>query len=811
MPWNATPGLNLTKILTGVLSHCATLHTLGLALPFPSHGRDAGMAPYNWAGDGAADSGNPFQPLHSVHHSDDEPPYPRQLPARPHNPAVPSTKAMTPAPTYRPPAFPQASHTGSHPTPAPGHGWFEPPKVRIRSASVAHSSSMYSAPPDWLPEPHPRDRPPFAPPYGAKDPLRPGYAAPMFPNMMRSAYPSRLAESEAPESTIAGFEPVPVARPGNLTTSKELQYKDLGDAEIRLVRILPERMSALRCELVHASLDKPPKYVAISYAWGDTSDTQTIQVDGTNMTISSSLFGALKTLRKKSGAVTVWADALSINQDDGEERTRQIQLMKDIYAKAQSVAVWLGPESEASGLAMRLLSHVAHRGDSPAYIKELIASKARRREFEAVVRLFERDYWRRLWIVQEISNAKTVDVYCGTTRLPFNVYKTASKVFLRHKEDIATQFPPPNLDSPPQSLTRSRLPYVDILMRHGPGSLPELTPLPSPEETSLLKILRSCRSRHASVPHDKVYGILALLPDEVRDNFKPDYCLSLRDICINVVDYLVTTTERLDVICDAIHFPPHNSTSNLPTWAPDWSHIAQTESISANHNFRASGSTKAKWSFKDLRSKLSVSAIFIDVIKSRGVAVGALCTEDDYLMAFMHWRALLIGDCEPKDKEHHSALREALCRTLCLGQIPSQYKDPRKWSRVCYQAFAAMMREKLPYLPLDKELTAYATSSQEISIAAQKKIVEDTCGARMMGRCLFITQNESFVGMGTGFMAPGDIVVVPLGCHSPIVLRPESRGEYRFVGDVYVDGYMYGEAANEWKEGKKELDEYLIC
>ena len=397
-----------------------------------------GMVPYNWAGDGSADPGNPFRPQHSVHPSDDEPPYPRQLPFRPHNPAIPSTKAMTPAPAYGPPSFPQPSHTGSHPTPTPGHGWFEPPKVRIRSASVAHSSSMYSAPPDWLPEPHPRDRPPFAPPYGAKDPLRPGYTAPMFADVMRPAYPSRVAESEAPDSTVAGFDPVPVSRPGHFTAVKAPQYKDLGDAEIRLVRILPERMSALRCELVHAPIAKLPKYVAISYAWGDTSDTQTIQVDGANITITSSLFGALKALRKKSGAVIVWADALSINQDNGEERAQQVQHMRDIYAKAQSVTVWLGPEGEASGLAMRLLSHVAHRGDSPAYMKELVASKARRREFEAVVRLFERDYWSRLWIVQEISNAKTVDVYCGSTRLPFNVYKTASKVFLRHKDDDPT-------------------------------------------------------------------------------------------------------------------------------------------------------------------------------------------------------------------------------------------------------------------------------------------------------------------------------------------------------------------------------------
>ena len=65
--------------------------------------------------------------------------------------------------------------------------------------------------------------------------------------------------------------------------------------------------------------------------------------------------------------------------------------------------------------------------------------------------------------------------------------------------------------------------------------------------------------------------------------------------------------------------------------------------------------------------------------------------------------------------------------------------------------------------------------------------------------------------MGTGFMAPGDIVVVPLGCYTPILLRPEGNsGEYRFVGDVYISGYMYGRAVEQWREGTRKLRQYVL-
>lgn len=60
------------------------------------------------------------------------------------------------------------------------------------------------------------------------------------------------------------------------------------------------------------------------------------------------------------------------------------------------------------------------------------------------------------------------------------------------------------------------------------------------------------------------------------------------------------------------------------------------------------------------------------------------------------------------------------------------------------------------------------------------------------------------MGLGTGFMTAGDIVVVPLGCSTPIILRPEGRnGEYRFVGDVYIHTYMHGKAIEEGRLKQK--------
>lgn len=116
-----------------------------------------------------------------------------------------------------------------------------------------------------------------------------------------------------------------------------------------------------------------------------------------------------------------------------------------------------------------------------------------------------------------------------------------------------------------------------------------------------------------------MYGLLGVLPQGVQEEFPADYNLTVADVYERVVEPVIRTTGRLDVLCDAIHFPLHTSatSTSLPTFVPDWSYIPQTASL------------------------------------------GQLC-----LMAFVHWRALLL-DARPADED-------ALCRTLALGQIPAR-------------------------------------------------------------------------------------------------------------------------------------------
>lgn len=53
--------------------------------------------------------------------------------------------------------------------------------------------------------------------------------------------------------------------------------------------------------------------------------------------------------------ITLWVDALVIDQSNNSGRGQQVKLMRRIYSRAAKVLVWLGPASDDSNLAVNLI------------------------------------------------------------------------------------------------------------------------------------------------------------------------------------------------------------------------------------------------------------------------------------------------------------------------------------------------------------------------------------------------------------------------------------------------------------------------
>ncbi|TVY28800.1 Heterokaryon incompatibility protein 6,OR allele [Lachnellula hyalina] len=70
--------------------------------------------------------------------------------------------------------------------------------------------------------------------------------------------------------------------------------------------------------------------------------TMPIEMDGSTYPVTINLYSALRNLRKPSEVRLMWVDSISINQRDDEEKSQQVNLMRDMYASANTCVVWFG-------------------------------------------------------------------------------------------------------------------------------------------------------------------------------------------------------------------------------------------------------------------------------------------------------------------------------------------------------------------------------------------------------------------------------------------------------------------------------------
>ena len=275
--------------------------------------------------------------------------------------------------------------------------------------------------------------------------------------------------------------PTPVKRVRMSYTSTKLGFKDNGElklrqaqfsrgrqdstqpysytpltwpsSRIRLLEILPGADTHVYCRIHTANLDsigflrideKYRKYEALSYTWHGQALTKTIICDERLLQVTHNIHDALHALRRSSTSRLLWIDAICINQADLQERSHQVSIMRQIYSRAALVISWLGKEDEHSATAFHFIEkfikkHVSagislHASPDAIWSKQTMDAMNLPHfpsyEWEALARLFERPYFRRIWVVQElVVSAKTI-VRCGSLTIKWEYIEYIARSLL---------------------------------------------------------------------------------------------------------------------------------------------------------------------------------------------------------------------------------------------------------------------------------------------------------------------------------------------------------------------------------------------
>ena len=362
--------------------------------------------------------------------------------------------------------------------------------------------------------------------------------------------------------------------------SMALNYEslDVDTYEIRLLTILPVSPDSLnpvvRCTMETTNLINPIQYDALSYCWGDPTATTKIFVNDTEIDVTINLADALYHLRKL-GIGKVWADALCINQNDKQEKGLQIRNMKHIYSRAHTTYSWIGMRGAYNtkgviaiikslmdsndSISLTLHSHTCNSTDaqlSLAHARQLWERGCRSCEtvyfFEGLQHILGHQYWRRRWIIQEISVSSRHIILCDDTLIPLHELERA---VARCQQSSYW-----DLNTTPTHTWFDQV--VDFRRAYQEYSHQKES------ELSLCQAIERSQNFESTDPRDAIFSLLDLCHDGPDLVPTPNYSQPMEVIVTGLTRALIQRHKHLDFIC--INSMSGTSSKALPSWTSDW-------------------------------------------------------------------------------------------------------------------------------------------------------------------------------------------------------------------------------------------------
>ncbi|GKU06402.1 heterokaryon incompatibility protein or allele [Fusarium langsethiae] len=561
-------------------------------------------------------------------------------------------------------------------------------------------------------------------------------------------------------------------------------------------RIDPELAGLAPLQRLHSKQPPPSQYrfmwgdyAALSYVWGNEKDTSIIVLNKRRRRVTTNLAKALSAFIKDGefeDDFKLWVDAICINQQDLDERARQLRKMRQIYGSAWAVVAWLGEPSFQSDSAFQLIHDFSALSESDCgrQIEACLRSEPEylgKGCWLALHDLMERPYWYRLWIIQEmIMGASATWIRCGSSSIDWTSFCS------------------------------------------GIAFLEEI-----------------CGS-------DKVYGLVGLMSPAVASSLKPDYTLPVHQVYAETARAFILAEDSLDPIRDGNPWGP----SKGPSWAADWLWEGRVRSSRTENQlwgptrffprlgpdtsfhtpYRASGDTRHDASFSSDGSVLTCSGFIVDSISglsARGIDYFDL--DETSIVQPNRWVSAY-GD--------RSATSEALFRTLVMDRVAGGAKATARHAAILHlprtfdQGEQEFSRRGWTWLAGQSayyfrwETFHEVNSSFKLGDDRLHDFFSDTipdeasefdysevysCYDRTAQRRRFMTTANGYMGWAPDNIygleseqtISGDLIAVLYGCSTPIVIRPHGH-QFRVIGEAYVQGLMDGEAMDLVNSGKLE-------
>ncbi|KLO81373.1 Uncharacterized protein LW93_8082 [Fusarium fujikuroi] len=612
-------------------------------------------------------------------------------------------------------------------------------------------------------------------------------------------------------------------------------------------------------ELQHVSLNDNISYAAVSYTWGTTTGPVEIKVNGCQFKITQNLHEALRQFRRDGIESWLWIDAICIEQSNDLEKSWQIMEMRKIFSQAKIVYLWLGTGTIESDLTMDFISRVGPRAQS-CDIANLWNKMAIRREIDSYIKqrsrpqetdgdtvtesklgpffwdllnegallvpsplitgisdILQRDYWHRIWIIQEVAAAKEALVVVGTKSVSLELFDaTFRAIWYCMRSGLRRMHPEWYGFCNGLSITLYEI--KSLYIRH------HLRQIPAAQPVRLVDVLWETGGApgrphySATDPRDILFGLLGILTEGQARGIRVDYTKSVAEVFTILTRAMISSEDEDQASFDIDFCNPGLSTGYLPTWVPDWREIGNwgVRTYRINHygiykaTGRLSGPERAL-SVEGDANALHRFGCRVDEIthvmhppewvQTTPYEPSELKDPDNWFRSIATF-AGLGSECGPGE--------DYIWRTITHNTLPKLTRIPPQ-ERTSIMEGTCTLRRKIMRL---QDVDARSLTDQEIefihhgplynNFGSNSGVLNDqqvtwfathwreSLGRGNRDRTLFKT-SKGMLGLGHVGIEVGDIVSLIWGVSSPIVLRLRRDGGFYFCGDAYVDGIMQGE------------------
>lgn len=618
---------------------------------------------------------------------------------------------------------------------------------------------------------------------------------------------------------------VNTGNPGYLHDYYTYENLSKSQPEIRLVMLAPgkDRNAPVLCNLVKTDWKKRLKFEALSYTWGDENETRNITINGRHFQVTVNLFTALLHLRFPSVHRTLWIDAVCINQHDDKEKSDQLSFIREIYAGATSVLVWLGlsdadidttmayfAESDrAGGISKKQANDESQRYYIPRNEHE------RAKFLPGLEKLLKRSWFTRVWVVQELLVARRAPmVGCGDVWVSWENFKQASWVVGIHGA-FNTHYLP-NTHDP-------------LLIEFG---FLCLAIEKKGREEDFERIIVATSDRECKDPRDRIFAILGLASRQIQRSISPDYELSTRSVFQLAMFATLKSHKDLEFLHVAVTVQSEDGLG-VPSWCVDFTRVGWLRLLEQ----------RGKW---PLRSHKENACKGIRRYKlEHNLPMGHLLLEGAMVGTVNYVKTLM---CGREFQRHISERMGDEANNIMVDETKKFIAEVRECSPAAYSALSSRLgdsnakkllqsgvvwntlvrgaslrdlddcwRNAKVEPPKDYSLHEMIANNDSAAPWAAPTSVQDDlftsttltplqfCLLRSFMGIVRLTTGHDFITTDTGYIARsdpgvrvGDLLCLLFGCWSPAVLRPcgvKESGEqlYELIAFTYTHDAMKGE------------------